>query len=630
MPRFSWDYPQRFRQAIADLQEFLRTTSDNEVLQYLNPFPERGEVHPTTSSEELDAARPIAKRRPPESDAPKGVSHELATALWPEWERYTYLPQNLRDNPLSPIAVAKRFPLSEYYDLRWAVPYLPTFLTAVSNVQYKLGKFCLDRILGRFDKMLAYRQLFSSCLPLPDYAGRYHQDSEFGRLRLEGPNPVMIERLVSQADIDTRFPQLTDQLLRRAMDDASLSVSTAISENRLYICDYEINQSSLLPPNPQLNRDSRWRAKYLPAPRVVFFEEDHSTARRLIPVAITLDQADAAAPNPLYIRSKTRQWSYAKTFAQSADLNTQVLSSHIFRCHFVAEPFAMATPRQLTPNHPLHILLEPHLRYTLFVNDQAFNLLKVRGKVFDNIYAGTIAETRELMIQSYHKWTFRDLAPARDFERRGVQQYPVNYPYRDDISLYWPVIERFVRTYLSIYYTNDHAIVTDEQLQNWVAELVDPNRGNVHGLLQGSKLATLDELVEIISILLFTAGPQHASVHFPQTEYFTFIPAYAGAPYRPPAANPDDLPPQELLEALPPIERAAEQFQTNQIGNYRFDKFGYYDAYRLGRVPEAQPAITKLHADLDSIDATIRTRNQDRDQPYTYLLPQNVPNSINI
>jgi len=84
------------------------------------------------------------------------------------------------------------------------------------------------------------------------------------------------------------------------------------------------------------------------------------------------------------------------------------------------------------------------------------------------------------------------------------------------------------------------------------------------------------------------------------------------------------------LESLPPIERAAEQFQTNQIANYRFDRFGHYDHYRLGRVKEAAQAIATLQASLDQITATITARNQTRPRPYTYLLPKNVPNSINI
>ncbi len=623
MPRFSWDYPQRLRAALTELRHLAETTPHVELVDYLNPIPARGPVNPTLTTPISD---PAPKYPGAEEDAGRGFAGDKTRQLW----RYTYLKQNLADNPLSPIAVAGRFPLSEWYDLRWAVPYLPTFLKTVANVKFKLGKFCVDKLLGRFDKMLAYRELFSSCLPLPSYADVFHEDTEFGRLRVEGPNPVVLERLKSVEVVKQRFPRLNQHILVQATGQTSLTIEAAVAEHRLFICDYQLNQASLLPKNEELNRDSRWRSKYLPAPRVIYYDRDHGSGRQLIPVAMLLDQPDATAPNPLYVRGTSRQWSYAKTFAQAADLNNQVLSSHIYRCHFVAEPFALATPRQLPAEHPLHILLEPHLRYTLFVNDQAFNLLKVRGKVFDNIYAGTIAETREIMIQSYLKWTFRDLAPEQDFARRGVESYPEHYPYRDDIRLYWPVIQNFVRSYLELYYPNDNAIVHDKNLQDWVEELVDPNRGNIRGLLTGARLTTVDELVEILSILLFTAGPQHASVHFPQTEYFTFIPGYPGAPYKPPSADPSQLPPQQLLDSLPPIERAAEQFQTNQIGNYRFDKFGHYQAYRLGRVQEAKPAIDALHRGLDQIDATIRTRNRTRERPYTYLLPQNVPNSINI
>jgi len=615
MPRFTWDYPQRLRNAVQELREFVRTTRPQEVVDYLNPFPSQEPVHARTETDDkLD------------SSTNRELKHEQ--------RRYKYLPQNLVDNPLSPIAVAGKIPLTEFYDLRWAVPYLPTLVVTVADVKYKLGKFCIDKLLGRFDQMLAYRELFSRFLPIPDYAESYHLDSEFGRLRVEGPNPVMLERLATVGDVQTWFPGLNDQLLRQALDLETVALAQAVNENRLYICNYTINQDSLLPKNPNLNRDSRWRTKYLPAPRVLFYDRDvdvnEPDRRELFPVAIYLDQSNAAKPNPLYVRGNERKWTYAKTFAQAADLNTQVLSSHIYRCHFVAEPFALSTPRHLVSSHPLNILLEPHLRYTLTVNDQAFKLLKVRGKVFDNIYAGTIAETREIMIQSYQKWTFRDLAPERDFAKRGVTEFPKHYPYRDDILLYWPVIQAFVADYLALYYPKNTSVQTDIQLQRWIDELVDPQKGNIRGLLTGPRLETVEELAEILTILLFTAGPQHASVHFPQSEYFTFIPGYPGAPYMPPTEDPTSLPPQQLLESLPPIDRAAEQFQTNQIGNYRFDRFGHYEHYRLGRVQEAAQAIAKLQAGLDQITATITSRNQTRPHPYTYLLPKNVPNSINI
>ncbi|MDB9309816.1 lipoxygenase family protein [Aphanizomenon sp. CS-733/32] len=45
------------------------------------------------------------------------------------------------------------------------------------------------------------------------------------------------------------------------------------------------------------------------------------------------------------------------------------MSSHLCRTHFVMEPFAVVTPRQLAQNHPLRILLKPHFRFMLANND---------------------------------------------------------------------------------------------------------------------------------------------------------------------------------------------------------------------------------------------------------------------
>src|SRR5262249_14193037 len=129
----------------------------------------------------------------------------------------------------------------------------------------------------------------------------------------------------------------------------------------------------------------------------------------LVPVAISVDQRDAAPPNPVYLRPRDPAepaWLIAKSYVETAEFNLQAMSSHIYRHHYVAEPFAITTKRQLSPAHPLYVLLEPHIAYTLAVNGSAFNLLKKPGSVFDEIYSGELSETRQIMIESYQKWSW--------------------------------------------------------------------------------------------------------------------------------------------------------------------------------------------------------------------------------
>jgi arachidonate 15-lipoxygenase len=296
----------------------------------------------------------------------------------------------------------------------------------------------------------------------------------------------------------------------------------------------------------------------------------------------------------------------------------------------VAEPFAVTTKRQLSPAHPVYVLLEPHLAYTLAVNGSTLGMLKSPGSLFDQIYSGELAETRQILIESYQRWSWSDLALPADLLQRGVLTAPRDYPFRDDALLWLPALDKFVRAYLSLYYRTMSDIESDWELQAWARELTAHDGGNIRGLFSGTQLSNVNQLGDILTQLLFIAGPTHAAVHFPQSDYFTYVPAFPGAACLPPPDNGELATLQRWRDTLPPLSVGANQFLNNQIANYRYDRFGDYRHYPLNDVQLAQPAITALKTDLNLIEATINARNQTRPRPYRYLLPSLVPNSINI
>jgi arachidonate 15-lipoxygenase len=250
--------------------------------------------------------------------------------------------------------------------------------------------------------------------------------------------------------------------------------------------------------------------------------------------------------------------------------------------------------------------------------------------VFDTLYAGELPETREIMIKSYHQWSVREQALDADLAARGVEVQPTDYPWRDDGKLWWPAIQRFVDDYVALFYANDQAVRDDTELQAWIAELQAADGGHLRGLMPGPNLDTVAELTAVLGQFLFTAGPGHAAVHYPQTDYFTYIPAFPGAAYRPPPKDGEPVDEARIVDTLPPFSVGADQFQNNQIAYYRFDKFGDYSKYPLAKVSVAQPLITRLQDDLRVIEDQINTRNRTRARPYEYMLPSLVPNSINI
>lgn len=540
--------------------------------------------------------------------------------------RYSYAPPE--DNPLAPIAVAGTYPFGENYSVAWALPYLPHFVRAFADTQVKKLWFGLRDKLGTIDKMEAFAGMFSELLelPPPEQLADWRTDGAFARRWLDGPNPLALSR-VRDLDALVAAVPLDDADLRRALG-GTRSLADEVAEGRLFVVDYRLVQRSLVPPGPP-QRDSRWRDKYLPAPIVVLCERPGvEPLCALVPVAIRIDQPDADSPNPVYVRDNSHAWRLAKLYVDVADFNLQAMSSHIFRHHYMAEPFAVTTPRQLAKDHPVHVLLEPHLRHTIAVNHAAWGLLKSPGSVFDVIYAGELVETRAIMIRSYETWSVADVALDADLRTRGVETGPADYPWRDDARLWRPVIDRYVDGYLRLYYRSDEDVARDEELQAWVAELGAEGGGQLRGM--PARLETIDALKDLLAQFLFTAGPGHAAVHYPQTDYFTYVPMYPGAAYKPPPKPDEPITEARILETLPPIGPGADQFQNNQIAYYRFDRFGDYDSYALGRVAEAQPVIARLRDDLGRIEEAITARNRTRPRPYRYMLPSLVPNSINV
>lgn len=566
---------------------------------------------------------------------------------WLELERARYRYAAPDENPVYPIPLAARVPWTAYYNLRWALPYLRVYAPVVGHVLANRARFAWQGLLGGFDRFTAYRDMFDGALsplgdmPPPRPAYDYFEDAAFARQRLDGPNPLLIAR-IDAPWLAAHMPGLTAAMFHTA---TGVELASALAQRTLYACDYGLLQRSLVPP---ARRDSRWRETYLPAPVVLFWYAPGQLAGSdLVPVAIQVDQPGAvvmhqpdysapATPVPvaIFTRHDGDAWALAKQLVQTADQNHQVNSSHLGRTHWAVEPFALAVPRQLPPDHPLYLLFEPHLRYTLAVNDTTIPLITERGKIFGTIYAGTLEETREIMINTYKEWGFADLELETDLEARGMHDYPGVYPYRDDARRLWAAVRSFVREYIEIFYRHDAEVLADTYLQAFIEELQDPARGNLRGLpLASGQLRTVEELVAIAAQLIFTAGPQHAAVHYPQQEYFTYVPASAGASYLPPPLAASEVDPDRAADSLPPLHNSLVQFQTDNIGSYRYDRFGDYDRYRLGRLgdPRVQQALASFRGALQAVQAEIEHDNRTvRSRPYVYLLPDAIPNSINI
>lgn len=536
------------------------------------------------------------------------------------------------ENQLAPVATAAAWPwLAEAYALSWLLGILPRAARLYFHKLLMRARFFVQRVTLSFDKLAAYSALFPRG-KLPDFVAdpRGASDAAFAFYRIAAPNPALLQQERDLAALQSRIPFERARIERRFAEHGGCNLEAEAARGRLFAVDHRLVQQAL---GWQRKRDSRWRAAYLPAPIALFLERPgfHSGCD-LVPLAIQIDQRDSGSFNPVYYADEPdpEAWKIAKAFFEVADSNVQDLVVHNGRVHMGLSAFCLATPRRLSAGHPIYQLLRPHLRCMLATAKTAYDDYTDPDDDFAGRFAGTLEIDRNLVTLDATARPFRELAPLRDFAQRGVASEPADYPFRDDALLWLPVIGRFVREYLDATFASDDDVLRDAELQAWAYELMDPQQGNLKGLFEGGRIERKEQLAEVLAQLLFTVGPNHALQHFGSFHYYRFAPIFPPLASRPPLAANETPTPAVFLALLPPIDAALEQFTLDQIGQFRYDRFGDYRRYPLGRFAAAQPAIERLQAGLAEIERVIADRASKRMFRSDFMKPSLVTNSANL
>jgi arachidonate 15-lipoxygenase len=487
-----------------------------------------------------------------------------------------------------------------------------------------LAKKSADRG-GAVEKMCT--TLGVSCPPL--------DDQTLGWRLLAGPNPVVVRRVQHPADIPACFA-VDDRVLRRSLQAMGLAdlesrqatLADLIGAGRVFLTDYAILDgipcalSRDRDFTGQLTPDETLRQRFLPAPLGLFLRWGEG----LRPIAIQLGQ-DPAQYEVFTPADDHPLWERVKMLYLIADLNHHETATHLCGAHLILEGIAVTTGRQLHPDHPVAILLRPHLENVLWNNFLGKQILINPDGFMEQILSGELgAGSAEVMIRHYRQWTFSDLMLPEELAGRGVADtanLPV-YPYRDDGLLLWDAIHAFVSTYLAVYYPTPVALGEDHELVAWLAELEADDGAHVAGLpaVDGS----VDTLADILTAIIFRSGPYHSAVNYPQGDFF-------GDPGQLPAAawaDPRAVRQKDRADYLPPIEpgltQAGVMFILSSIRHKTFSDYqmsGFED-------PRVWSPLADLRVRLEEIEARIIRRNLLRPVPYPYLRPSLVSLAANV
>jgi arachidonate 15-lipoxygenase len=529
---------------------------------------------------------------------------------------------------LSPLALSKELPAIE----NPSIDYLAERIKATAELPLNMLAVKARSFLDPLDDLQDYEDFFP-VLPLPPIAKTYQTDRAFAEQRLAGANPMVLHLL------DPADPRV--QILAKLPSLPLFDLRKELQDKNIYIADYTGFDPKYLGPAKVYGGTYEKGKKYLPKPRAFFHWRWTGVRDRgeMFPLAI---QLDTNPESHVYTPSDPPlDWLFAKLCVQVADANHHEMCSHLGRTHLVMEPFAIVTARQLAKNHPLSLLLTPHFRFMLANSHAARAQLINPGGPVDTLLAGTLAESLELTRESYHTWSLDAFSFPMELKNRGmedVNQLP-HYPYRDDGLLLWNAIHTFVTGFLNHFYPTSKELAEDIELQNWAAELASEKGGRVKGM--PDRIDNVQQLIEIVTNVIFTCGPQHSAVNYPQDYYMSFAANMPLAAYRDIPAAEEVITEAYILKMLPPQQRSAEQLQILfTLAAYHYDRLGYYDkSYRelynknfqeVFEGTEIEFLVQKFQQDLNMAEQKIDANNKKRVIPYISLKPSLVLNSISM
>ncbi|KAJ4724171.1 Lipoxygenase [Melia azedarach] len=368
----------------------------------------------------------------------------------------------------------------------------------------------------------------------------WFRDEEFSRQTLAGLNPCSIQLITewplkSALDPTIYGPpesKITTELIEKEIRGI-MTVEEALKQKKLFILDYH----DLLLPYVEKVRQIKGTTLY--GSRTVFFLTPSGTLRPLV-IELTRPPMDGKPQwkevyLPSWHSTECWLWRLAKAHVLAHDSGYHQLVSHWLRTHCCTEPYIIATNRQLSVMHPIYRLLHPHFRYTMEINALARQALINAGGIIESSFAPG-KYSLELSSVAYDKqWRFDYQALPKDLISRGMAVEDPSaphglkltiedYPFANDGLVLWDTIKQWVTDYVNHYYTEASLIESDKELQAWWTEIRTVGHGDKKDEPWWPVLKTPQDLIEIITTIVWVTSGHHAAVNFGQYTYAGYFP----------------------------------------------------------------------------------------------------------
>ncbi len=488
------------------------------------------------------------------------------------------------------------------------------------------------------------RQFSDEGIPLPalgkktpDGRYRFEEDENFALRQVAGQNPMMLT-LIRPGELDDflkRMP-VTDQQYKKAMGDNADSLKKACDDSRLFSVDYGFASNVIRGSDEPAFAGQ----KYIGTPIGLFAlpastgPTKEAKSRQIRVVAIQCEQAPGPN-NPVFTPQDGYKWEIAKTVYNNAAGNNSEFVQHLGYAHLLVEAFGIPMIRTLPDEHPLSVLITPHLEGTIFANDLAQDGMNKPPELnlIGAEISATIEDTLSWTSEAVREVDVSEWMLPKHFERQGTADPAVlpNYPYREDSLRIWHAIRDWVADYVRIYYPSDEVVVEDFELSSWIREC--ESSGRLTGIGSSGRIRTVEELIDTVTLVIYQGSAHHALTHFPLSKIELYVPALPLSIYQPPPNNKKRASRRDWLNYYSPLSISLiQQSLYFLLGTVHFTELGCYPKgwFVDRRVDKPLQAFQER---LKEIEGDILRDNADvkrRPMPYIYLIPRRIPQSTNI
>lgn len=510
-------------------------------------------------------------------------------------------------------------------------PFLKNLPPASRFTAPKLGRFMAHKMVAklnfravdllgprRFETFDDFARLYRLIPPPAAVVASWRTDAAFAWQRIAGVNPMSLTRCAHGPS-----PEVV-RALEPVLAERRTTLTEALDAGRLYETSYAVLD------DPRIQARVREKATVLAAPTCWFYLD---RAEGLVPAGIQL-RPPGAAVNPVFTpRSAPLDWLAARMHAQAADAHAHEGVFHLLETHLVTEAIAVCAARHLHPAHPIAQLFEKHFESNLAINELARRDILGPDGPIERAMAAGVSGALDAARAAYASWDFFARSAPVDIARRGLDDKNLwpTHPWRDGAMALWDAIDTYVRMLLRPWYTSDHEVLGDWELQAWVAEASSARGGRIPGF--PSKVASFEELVAVVREVLYRASAGHAAVNNGQFDAYGFVPNAPGAFCLPlPVTDAPGYTEAALVAALGDRRRAAAQMAMTWVlsepTQHSLMRAGESPAFAREHCWEAHDAVIAFRLRLQAIEDECQRRQAREPAPYRYLNPWNVSRSI--